>query len=97
MTQRVEIADTRGSGTYDVFHYGMLLVQSRTPLLSAARKFLEAGYDPAERIEMARLGSTQVDLSSTIGAAAEWSVSEEPTTRFVPFVPFPAATMPRAL
>jgi hypothetical protein len=49
----------------------------RTPLLSMARKLLEAGYDPALELRMTHRGAKTISMRVKLGDAAKiWIVKE---------------------
>jgi hypothetical protein len=54
-----------------------LICTSRTPFFAAARKLLEHGTVPDEDITMRHKGSDRLCLSSTVGAAAKLTVTED--------------------
>lgn len=64
--------------TVDNEHLGV----SRTPLLSAARKLLARGIEPATELEMLRRGSETVAMRTTVGVAARLTVKESAAPRF---------------
>jgi hypothetical protein len=62
-------------GRYGVYLGESFLCHSKTPFLSAARRLIEIGYDPSEKLTGGRT-STECALSSTIGEAAKLTVEE---------------------
>jgi hypothetical protein len=48
----------------------------RTPLLSMARKLLEAGYDPALELRMTHRGAKTISMRVKLGDAAKLTVVE---------------------
>jgi hypothetical protein len=66
-----------------------LIVTSRQPFLDGARALLTRGYDPATPYNMRHANSDALSfVTTTIGRAAELSVSEARSTRFQKFEPF---------
>jgi hypothetical protein len=64
-----------------------VIATSRAPLLDGARKLLELGFAPSDRIVMRHAGSNTNCLAATIGVAAKLSVAETPFgPRFVEWV-----------
>lgn len=66
-----------GPGVFSAEADGVHLCQSKTPLLSAARILLKAGADPDEELTMSRADGV-VAMRTTVGVAADLSVSERP-------------------
>ncbi|KRE03560.1 hypothetical protein ASE63_25975 [Bosea sp. Root381] len=65
-----------GRGRFRSYLGTRLLCTSPTPFLSSARVLLREGVDPSTPLEMTREGSDAVDLRSTVGVAARFTVSE---------------------
>jgi hypothetical protein len=60
----------------------------RTPLLSMARKLLEAGYDPALELRLTHRGSGTDAMRVKLGDAARLDVKERPNGPvFVKYAP----------
>lgn len=77
-------------GRFDAYLGESFLCQSKTPFLSAARRLVEIGYDPSEKLTGGRTMS-EIALSSTIGDAAKLTVQElrrGGAPKFVRFVPW---------
>ena len=71
---------------------GRQLYISRQPLLEAARVLINEGIDPATPIATRHAGADFDLMTSTVGAAARWTVRETETEgpRFVRWEAFPA-------
>lgn len=65
-----------GRGRYHARLGTRLLCTTDNPFLSAARVLMRDGVDPATPLAMVREGSDTVDLRSTVGAAAQFTVYE---------------------
>ena len=72
---------------------GRQLCISRQPLLDAARVLIKEGVDPATPIVTRHAGADFDAMTSTVGAAARWTVRETETEgpRFVRWEAFPAS------
>ena len=72
---------------------GRQLCISRQPLLDAARVLIDEGIDPATPIAIRHTGAGFDALTSTVGAAAKWTVRENETQspHFVRWEAFPAS------
>lgn len=81
-----------GRGRYHARLGTRHLCTADSPFTSAARVLLREGVDPATPLEMTREGSDTVDLRSTVGAAAQLTVSENDHEGpvFRPYKAFPA-------
>lgn len=55
---------------------GEVIGNSRTPMLSTARILLNRGVSREARIGMRRKGSTQIDMTGTVGGCAGLNVTE---------------------
>ena len=53
-----------------------LLAMSRTPFFDSARRLLELGADPADRLTMRHRGSDTVSLRARVGVAAALAVNK---------------------
>lgn len=70
----------------DQVRWANLTVTHRTPVLALCRHLIVSGVDPSSPMTVYR-DDRPVLLVSSISAAAKLSVREEPSIRFVPFVP----------
>jgi hypothetical protein len=79
-------------GKFVVTLDGRQLCISRQPLLDAARILIKEGIDPATPIATRHVGADFDAMTSTVGAAAKWTVRETETEgpRFVRWEAFPA-------
>jgi len=71
---------------YTVPGYGVSGL-SRQPLSDASRQLIAQGVDPQTAVGRFREGREQPDLTSTVGAAANLTVSD-PDNRRIHFAPF---------
>ena len=81
-------------GKFVVTLDGRQLCISRQPLLDAARVLINEGIDPATPIATRHAGAGFDAMTSTVGAAAKWTVRENETEHRPSFAgrPFPATT-----
>jgi len=82
---------TKRRGRFEAWFNGEKIIgSSRTPFLSAARFFLDRGYDPAEILDM-RMGDAETpSLRGPIGKAGKLTVDEVTgAPRFRPYVVWP--------
>ena len=72
---------------------GRQLCISRQPLLDAARVLINEGIDPATPIATRHAGADFDAMTSTVGAAAKWTVKENKiqSPHFVRWEAFPAS------
>jgi hypothetical protein len=63
-------------GKFVVTLDGRQLCVSRQPLLDAARILIEEGVDPTTPIATRHAGADFDSMTSTVGAAAKWTVRE---------------------
>ena len=66
-------------GKFVVTLDGRQLCISRQPLLDAARVLIKEGVDPATPIATRHAGAGFDAMTSTVGAAAKWTVRENET------------------
>jgi hypothetical protein len=80
-------------GKFVVTLDGWQLCVSREPLLAAARVLLADGVDPETFIATRHAGADFDAMTSTVGAAAKWTVRESETQspHFVRWEAFPAS------
>jgi hypothetical protein len=69
------------------------LTAVRTPLLSMARKLLEAGYDPETELRMTHRGAKTIAMRVKLGDAAKLTVTDgsDDAVRFEKYRPGPTA------
>ncbi len=98
-TTRIEIAEIKNQGRYDVWHNGELICHSvLTPLCSASRVLMARGIDPDTILEKVRRGSDRVDMQAPIGVAAKLTVKEgDFAPRFAKYIPFTGMIPPRTV
>ena len=72
---------------------GRQLCSSRQPLLDAARVLITEGIDPTTPIATRHAGADFDAMTSTVGAAAKWTVKENEiqSPHFVRWEAFPAS------
>ena len=80
-------------GKFVVTLDGRQLCISRQPLLDAARVLINEGVDPATPIATRHAGAGFDAMTSTVGAAAKWTVKENEiqSPHFVRWEAFPAS------
>jgi hypothetical protein len=72
---------------------GAELCTSRKPLLDAARRLIELGYNPGSFVEMWHAGADHFSLRARLGDAAKLTVDEHNGTVFGPWKPFPRSAV----
>jgi len=78
-----------GRSRYAALSNGRVLVESRTPILAAARQLLREGVSEREPLAAAHEGSSTVSITTTVGVAARLAVIERDCggIHFAPYDP----------